>query len=442
MRLLIPVLILGAIAVSPTVVAAASSRARQVYEPTWESLDTHRTPEWFKNAKLGVFIYSPSPTKKDWDKTKRGEYCGRNWAETKWDPNELAQLAVDTGAKYVVFAADGYSLYLSWPSSYADIKGSPFMYLKGAVPPKTDYVGELGKAVRAKGLRYGLYRNYLNWRNYPYWFETMKEMIDRYQPDTLWLDGEKLSFSAEELRSRELLAYYYNHSKKQDEVACEDTLGSHKSQTWGTRKDHADWYRKEGTPVSDEISPDHFVRYFEVMNWDASSPINDVKGPTHNYIQWLIDATSHGGNLELAIWPGPDSLYQVQKRKLRQVGDWLAVNGEGIYGTRPWTQGRAQAKTTSGVHVMFTTKQDSLYAFLMAWPSDATVVIPHLRAADGTKVSLLGCYGDLTWQQTSDGISISLSSRKADPGWTFGGAGIPCDHAWCLKITPIPTWVP
>lgn len=412
------------------------------YEPTWESLDRHRTPSWFQNAKLGLFIYGPHPTRAD--AAKRGVQVpipGGAWDKTRWDPERIAQLAADMGARYVVLCADAHSYFLLYPSKYADIPGSSFTYLGCEGKKKRDYVAELGKAVRKRGLRFGLYRNYLHPGKNPYWFETMQEMIDRYQPDTLWLDGDKLSYSAEELRSRELLAYYYNHSARSDEVACEDTLGSHKVATWGTRLAHGDWYRKEMSPPSDEISEGTFVRYEELNHYNDRSPVNEPEGVVNNMIEWLADCASKGGNLEPAVWWAPESMWQSVSRTLRQVGMWLEVNGEAIYDTRPWYDGAPQAVTDTGIHVRYTTKGDALYAILFRWPT-GKFTLPKLQAKPGTQVRLLGSEGDLVWQQAEKGLMLSTSGMRGPEGWQEGhGQGPPCDHAYSFKITPRPDYV-
>ena len=74
----------------------------------------------------------------------------------------------------------------------------------------------------------------------------LKERIEKYQPRTLWLDGEKMADTADQLRSRELAATYYNLSNNPEEVAIEDALGSHKSATWGKSLAHGDWH--DGKP--------------------------------------------------------------------------------------------------------------------------------------------------------------------------------------------------
>lgn len=423
--------------------------ARVHYEPTWESLDQHKTPKWLIDAKFGIFVYTPGPTRAEWETHHKLHGHKPNvtphildhfpdrwgplaWDKIDWDPDALAQLAVDAGAQYVVLSHS--SFIVNAPSKYADVEGSAFMRMG---PPGRDYVGELAKAVRARGLRYGLYTNYINPRHHPQWVESVKELIDRYQPATLWFDGDKLSYPAEELKSRELLAYYYNHSKQQQEVAAEDAMGSYKQATWGARLHHGDWYRKEESPPHDEISAGHYIRYRELFYMLNSSPTGDSGGATNNLIEWLVDCTAKGGGLEPAVFLGPPDHFDIQRRCLLGMGAWLEVNGEAIYGTRPWYDGQPQDLTARGTDVRYTTKGNALYAILCKWePSGPT--FPHLRAEKDSVITLLGApQGPRRWEQTDEGLRVFPVLQDMTRGKQ---PDVPGDHAFVWKITPRPRW--
>jgi len=437
MNALLIVLVLGATASA----RAQTEPSRIVYRPTWESLDKHETPEWMMDAKVGLFVYPLHPTEEQFGAYKKrtgrlGKYRALDgWDKTTWDPQRFAKLARDAGAKYVVFGVDPYSYFLSWPSQYADVDGSPFVHVHGK-GSKKDYVGEMAQAVRKQGLRFGIYRNYLHPVKNPYFLETTYELIDRYEPSTLWLDGEKMNYRAEEARSRELAAYYYNHSKMQNEVALEDALGAYKRASWGKWQDHGDWFRKEMSPPHKDITNGYFVRYETLYRWGNRSPVGESAGFTNNLVEWLIDSVSKNGNIELTIHLGPESLYRHQERALLQIGQWLDVNRDAIYGSRPWAEGKPESRSPEGIHVRYTTKGDSLYAFLFRWP-ERGITLPRLQTAPGTTVRMLGIDFDSKFEQRDGGLYV-----MNPPGG--GGEGfqteIPCDHAYCLKITPRPRW--
>jgi len=433
----------------PALCTNSSARERTVYEPTWESLDQHQTPAWLMDAKFGLFIYPPDPTREEFRRwhEKHGHLPGSKahagdkppppgtaWNEVTWDADALAQLAVDAGARYVVFCAGSRGFFVNHPSRFADTEGSPFVRMG---PEGRDYVGEIAAAVRARGLRFGMYTNYIRPEHHPLWIELTQERIDRYQPLTLWFDGDKLAQPAEKLRSRDLLAYYYNHSGKQDQVAAEDAMGSYKRATWGLSLDHGDFYRKEMSPPHDDISEGYFIRYETVYRWRTRSPVGASEGLVNNMVEWLVDATAKNGNLELAIHIAGPELTALQDRALLQIGHWLQVNGEAIYESRPWREGSPQGQTPSGIHVRYTVKDDSLYAILFSWPKGKPV-LPHLRAAEGTSVRMLGVPVDLGWTQTEQGLSLDLPPNSGGSGYE---PEIPCDHAFVYKISPHPGWV-
>lgn len=449
------------------VVAGTTSIAQQPqrkYQPEWYSLDQHQTPQWLMDAKVGLFVYPLHPTEKQFSEYREkttgrlGRYNAKDsWDVTPWDADAIAQLAQDAGCRYLVFGVDPYSYFVTWPSRFADRDGSPFEHLLGP-GSKKDYVAEIAKAVRSRGLRFGIYRNYLNPAKNPFFHETTYELIERYQPSTLWLDGDKMSYTAQVLRSRELAAHFYNHSKDPASVAIEDALGSYKRQTWGRRIAHGDWYRKEMSPPHPEISDGYFVRYETLYRWRNRSPVGSSEGIVNNLVEWLIDSVAKNGNIELTIHLGPKSLYQLQRRTLQQIGLWLEVNGDAIYDTRPWYDGRPESRTRSGIPVRYTAKGETLNAFLFHWPGServadfgktlvsqgtqtqrhGSIVFPRLRAVKGTKARMMGIDRELRWEQTDDGLVVQLPSASDPSGFE---AEIPCDHAFCIQFTPRPSWI-
>jgi alpha-L-fucosidase len=160
----------------------------------------------------------------------------------------------------------------------------------------------------------------------------------------------------------------------------------------------------------------------------------------------LIDIVSKNGALLLNIGPRADgTIPDGDTDLLLAIGRWLTVNGEAIYGTRPWkvfgegptaVVGGAFNDTKraafTGEDLRFTTRGDTLYATALAWPESGSITVRSLATGTGlygrdvARVELLGHRGALEWTRDARGLVVQLPSEK------------PCDHAFSLKITPGP----
>jgi len=316
---------------------------------------------------------------------------------------------------------DGFRL---WPSRVLNPKRP-----NASLSAKRDLVGDLTAAVRAEGLKMGLYYSGgLDWTFEPrpianledlkstapqteeyarYADAHWRELIERYQPSVLWNDitypkAGKLT---------EIISEYYN---RVPEGVVDNRFGV----------DFADFTTPE------------YAKYDKITEkkWEScrglgfSFGYNRVEGPkeviaSDKLVALLVDIVSKNGNLLLNIGPRPDgSISEIQLDRLHALGRWLGVNGEGIFGTRPWV--RAAAKSAEGVDLRFTKKDNTLYAFLVNRPEGTTLTIPALRAARGAIISLMG--GErLEWSQSDGNLVV-----KTGP---LHGA-----YAWGLKITPAP----
>jgi len=142
-------------------------------------------------------------------------------------------------------------------------------------------------------------------------------------------------------------------------------------------------------------------------------------------VRLFVDIVSKNGNLLLNVGPMADgTIPDLQQARLEGLGAWLAVNGEAIFGMRPWT--RAEGVTREGIGVRFTRRPDALSAILLAAPTGASVTLRGLIAGPGAAVRMLGSEAPLAWRQASDGITVSF---PAPP---------PATPALALKLMPLP----
>ena len=440
------------------------------YEATWDSIRTHTVPDWYNDAKLGIFIHwglysvpAWAPPSGELGKVDRNKWFYQNpYAEwylnslrlkdsptykhhietyganfdyydfapifdkdvRKWKPSEWAKLFHETGARYVVLTSKHHDGFRLWPSRVPNPKRP-----SESITAKRDLVGELTSAVRAEGLKMGLYYSGgLDWTFEPrpiaseaemrstapkteeyarYADAHWRELTERYQPAVMWNDITYPKLG----KLTEIFSEYYN---RVPEGVIDDRFSV----------DFSDFTTPEYSHY-DKITP---KKWESCRGLGFSFGYNRVEGPkeviaSDKLIALLIDIVSKNGNLLLNIGPRPDgSISDIQLDRLHALGRWLRVNGEGIFGSRPWV--RASAKSTEGIDIRFTTKGDSLYAFLLSQPAQG-VTIPSLQAKNGTTVSVLGAAAAVQWSQKEGNLIIPASRASGE-------------YAWALKITPAP----
>jgi alpha-L-fucosidase len=502
--------------VAISMVASCMEKPKESYKPTFESLDSHPTPKWFTDAKFGIFIHwgvysvpafhewyvemmsprstwgqspeGPPYTAAQGDlpdsvfqletRSERGEankYHRENYGvdfeyddfipmfkAEHFNPAAWADIFVKAGARYVVLTAKHGEEFALWPTKYTRRNALE-------MGPHRDLAGDLLKEVRTRGLKMGFYHNttYSFWDNrYPRkeWVEYMnnsiKELVDLYQPDILWgdvvvspyTDENGKPLNADYWKSKEVIAYFYNHSKNPDEVVTNDRWGidttnagikSRKSFSQSLWAQYAkSWYVENGSLLGDFQTPErrNITQIYNIpwetcdaldpTSWGYNRRTPDEKYMTTNeLVDYLSDIVSKGGNLLINIGPKADgTIPEVMQDRLRGIGDWLSVNGEAIYGTKPWKiygEGPTNKEIGSWNNqageyqfrsgdVRFTRKGNALYAILLEWPG-SEITINSLKGIKIKKLSMLGSDENIQWLQVNEGVTVSLPSNKVSP---------------------------
>jgi alpha-L-fucosidase len=496
--LIIGSLVLLLIVIAPTCAAPfpsiASSAFAQMYEPTWESVDRRPTPAWFSEARFGIFIhwgtysvpaYAPVIPGKlayaEWywhamtsgrDNPKAGELEKGTWAFHKrvygseipyedfapqfkaelFDPGHWAEVFANSGAKYVVLTSKHHEGFTLWPNKDASRTwGRPWNSFE--IGPKRDLLGDLSEAVRSKGLRMGYYYSLYEWYN-PLWLSDkpryvrehvhpqFKDLVTRYKPAIIFSDGE-WEMSSADWHAPELLAWLFNDSPVKDAVVINDRWGS------DTRHKHGGYWTTEYTAGMSGI--DHPWEENRGMGvsygYNRAEDLN-VYHTGRDLIFILVDTVSRGGNLLLDIGPKADGTIPViMEQRLKEIGDWLKINGEAIYGTKPWKNTRqwtageipkveynkefssvydvtklieASLGGKASIETFFTTKGGNVYAILPHW-SRRTLVLKDVRHARA--VTLLGSSTPLKFRTSNGGLKIDLpelsENLRAQPAWVL-----------------------
>jgi alpha-L-fucosidase len=472
------------------------------FEPTWESLRQFQCPEWFQDAKFGIWSHwgpQSVPMYGDWyarhmyvEGSDQYRYHLRKfghpsqvgwkdmvqlWKAEAFDPEGLMDLFLAAGAKYFVAQAAHHDNFHNWNSTH-------HRWNSVNIGPCKDIVGLWQKAAQNHGLPFGLSEHIgatFNWykptkgadktgpfAGVPYdgsdpayadfylpnqdapsleiewytsnpgwfakWYAYVKDVIDQYQPDLLYSDGG-VPFGEYGLN---IISHLYNSSAKRH---------SGVNQAVYNQKDRDESVYTIGVLDIERsqlpgISPRVWQTDTSVGDWFYN--LRDVYKSPRQVADMLVDIVSKNGNLLLNIPQRPDgSLDDECLYILQSLGEWMRVNGEGIFGTRPWKvygEGPSQvviqhfqedAVPWTIEDFRFTQKAGQVYAFQMKWPEGGKTVIRNLalESVPAVKsVAVLGYDGPVTFEQTWRGLAIDLPEEKP-------GEYSPAEFAQCYRVS-------
>ncbi|MBN2155140.1 MAG: alpha-L-fucosidase [Candidatus Lokiarchaeota archaeon] len=477
-----------------------------MYDETWSSLKNHRRPEWLDDAKYGIYFHwgpysvpecgingSWYPNQMYIKGMKQNRHHVKHYGDPSkfgykdlipfftaefFDADEWAKLIKDAGAKFagpVTEHHDGFSMWKSDVNEWNAFN----------MGPKRDIVGEMATSLRKQGLKFmTAFHHAHRWYFYPHWkkkfdtsdpkytelygplhdenargikawfrqdppnkefldnwFTKIKEVIDNYQPDLMWFDFGLGRIN--DIYRKKMVAYYYN-----------------KAENWG--KEVEILYKNHDLPPgvgildyelgkSSQLTYHKWITDTTVDNQGAWSFVKKAGFKTpKKIIHDLVDRVAKNGYLLMNFGPKANGMIPEETKVIfKELGDWLRVNGEAIYGSTSWSiaeEGPIKLRKSEFIEIQvflfkerknsiysskdirFTSKGNALYAIVLGWPKNE-LRIKKINPRKGLiykndikSITLLGYDGKLSWEYGKKGLTIQVPEIK------------PCKHAFVFKI--------
>ena len=490
-------------------------RQQPWFKPTKESLLRYKCPDWFRDAKFGIWAHwGPQcvPMAGGWyarsmymegssDYNHHIKNYGHPsefgfkdiielWKAEKFDAEELMKLFKGAGAKFFIALAnhhDNFDLWNSVHHEWNSVRHGPHkdivgMFRNAAIKENlrfgvTEHCArsyswfQTNKGADKKGPKAGIpydgnnpdYQSLYHqpdkddnshtprnppesWRKE--WLMRTKDLIDSYQPDLLYLDGAIPFYGDDQGKTgMDLISYFYNQNMKWHDGHPEAVMCTKYIKDHGIRLDGATTQDVERGRLAD-ISEDPWECGTSIGPWfykegHAVRPVGDV-------VKSLIDIVSKNGTMLLNIPQSPDGRISSESKKfLEEMGEWMRINGDALYGTRPWlvygegpTNEKMRNLEIAAEHnirdrdtefkagdIRFASHGDKeLSVFLMGWPQNGRTFIHSLAKTNKLnpvveKVEMYGHSGKLNFVLSNKGLEVELPSQK------------PCKYAYVLKVS-------
>lgn len=384
---------------------------------------------WWRQARFGLFIHwglYAIPGRGEWaqwnEQIPNEEYAklADQFKGEHFDPAAWAQLAKEAGMKYVVLTSrhhDGFALFDDPQSGFTSVQTAAHR----------DFVADYVKALRAANLRVGLYYSPLDWRFPGYlspgvyrasaeamraqYHRQMELLMTKYgMLDVIWFDGGEsdwLNFGGDwtgaEWKKRPHGQHYAGgFSWEHDQVYARLRRLQPQVLINGRADMPEDFRSREGDGALGSFDADHpwelcttIVR--GAWGWQPNAEVK----PLAYLVQLLVKAAGRDGNLLLNVGPRPDgTIDPAQAQRLREIGAWLARNGESIYGTRggPWLPGDYGVSTH---------RDNLIYVHVLHWPGQS-LTLPALPVRVKSASRLDG--GAVTFAQDERGLKLAVPS--------------------------------
>jgi alpha-L-fucosidase len=462
------------------------------YDGSWESLQTMPVPAWFDDGKIGIFIHWGPYSAIGYRKNNRGysehvpkmmyrdpdhyfpvieERWGAHPPEfgykdiipefraENWEPDAWAELFDEVGAKYVVMTAEHHDGWANWDSDLTPWNAVD----KG---PKRDLVGDLGVALRKRGLKYApsyhrerhqsffakklyvvdakplpaileeikrmpesesLYGPFGTTREFvDDYVARWKEIQDKYQPDMLWMDDFPIytrdGNNVRKGKAKPQIQYFDDQVRAMITEFMNDGAARGADVYVNNKGGNRNWPDGVGCLEKDNLklkqigpkwqSCTTFGTSFGYLEGDKYKTVESV-------IHEMVEVISRNGNFLINIGPKSDgTLVPEQVERLRAMGQWLKINGDAIYGSRYW-----QVNEQADERLAFTTNGKKLYAIKLTQPNERFKIdaTEGWDASDVTTVRLLGSESSVEWSVESEGLTITPPKDLglSQHAWTF-----------------------